>query len=97
MEYWRLLFHKITIGDIKKFEETYKGSEEERDTVKTVYLEKEGDMEAIMEQVSRFIAEQCMKWGAIIGVTLPAEPHPFSPLTMSSCAMALKLGAQGSI
>lgn len=52
MEYWRLLFQKVTIDDIKKFEETYKGSEEESDTLKTVYLEKEGDMNAIMEEVS---------------------------------------------
>ena len=51
MEYWRLLFQKVTIGDIEKFEETYKGSEEERDTLKSVYLEKEGDMNAILEEV----------------------------------------------
>lgn len=70
MEYWRLLFHKITIEDIKKFEETYKGSEEEKDTVKTVYLEKEGDMEAILEQVCRFV------W---FSITL-AYPPLLSPL-----------------
>lgn len=52
MEYWRLLFHKVTFDDIKKFEETYKGSDEEKDTLKAVYLEKEGDMEAILEEVS---------------------------------------------
>ena len=54
MEYWRLLFHKVTIDDIRKFEETYKGSDEEKDTLKAVYLEKEGDMEAILEEVSLF-------------------------------------------
>ena len=52
MEYWRLLFQKVTVADIRKFEESYKGSTEEKDTVKAVYLEKEGDMEAILEQVS---------------------------------------------
>lgn len=52
MEYWRLLFHKVTLDDIKKFESSYKGSEEERDTVKAVYLEKEGNMEAILEEAS---------------------------------------------
>ncbi len=51
MEYWRLLFHKVTVEDIKKFEESYKGSEEERDTLKAVYLEKEGNMDAILEEV----------------------------------------------
>ena len=42
----------MTLDDIKKFEEQYKGSEEEKATLKTVYLEKEGDMDAIMEEVS---------------------------------------------
>ena len=51
-EYWRLLFPKVTLSDIKKFEERYKGSEEERDTLKTLYLEKEGNMDVIMEEVS---------------------------------------------
>ena len=37
--------------DIKNFEDSYKGSEEERDAVKSIYLEKEGDMDALLENV----------------------------------------------
>ena len=42
---------KITVEDIKNFEDSYKGSEEERDAVKSIYLEKEGDMDALLENV----------------------------------------------
>lgn len=41
----------MTLKDIKKFEESYKGSDEERETLKSVYLEKEGDMDAILQEV----------------------------------------------
>ncbi len=50
-EYWRLLFPKITVDDIRNFEGSYRGSEEERDALKSVYLDKEGDMDAILENV----------------------------------------------
>ncbi len=50
-EYWRMLFSKIKIEDIKLFEESYKGSEEELDTLKSVYMDSEGDMDAILEGV----------------------------------------------
>lgn len=53
-EYWRLLFSKVKIEDIKSFEESYKGSEEERDTLKSVYVDSEGDMDAIMDGVSLY-------------------------------------------
>ncbi|XP_029465047.1 dnaJ homolog subfamily C member 9 [Rhinatrema bivittatum] len=50
-EYWRLLFKKITVEDIKAFEETYKGSEEEVTDVKQAYLDFHGDMDKIMQSV----------------------------------------------
>ncbi|KAG8435169.1 hypothetical protein GDO86_013205 [Hymenochirus boettgeri] len=50
-EYWRLLFKKITVEDIKAYEEKYKGSEDENKDIKQAYLDFEGDMESIMESV----------------------------------------------
>ena len=51
-EYWRLLFKKVTLDDIRTFEKSYKGSEEEAETLKSAYLDCEGDMERIMEEVN---------------------------------------------
>ncbi|XP_041722301.1 dnaJ homolog subfamily C member 9 [Coregonus clupeaformis] len=47
-EYWRLLFPKITLQDIQEFERKYKGTEEERQDVMQLYLQHQGDMDAIM-------------------------------------------------
>ncbi|XP_027863205.1 dnaJ homolog subfamily C member 9 [Xiphophorus couchianus] len=46
-EYWRLLFPKITVQDILEFEKKYKGSDEERADVIRLYVQHEGDMDAI--------------------------------------------------
>ncbi|XP_051897654.1 dnaJ homolog subfamily C member 9 [Pristis pectinata] len=50
-EYWRLLFKKVTVADIKNFEDKYKGSEEEMTDIKQAYMEFKGDMDSIMESV----------------------------------------------
>ncbi|XP_069836611.1 dnaJ homolog subfamily C member 9 [Dendropsophus ebraccatus] len=50
-EYWRLLFKKITVEDIKAYEEKYKGSEEERADIIQAYMDFEGDMDDIMDSV----------------------------------------------
>lgn len=50
-QYWRLLFSKISVQDIKSFEESYKGSVEELETLKCVYCESEGDMDVILAEV----------------------------------------------
>lgn len=49
--YWRLLFKKISFDDIKEFERNYKGSEEELNDLKSAYMDYEGDMEQILENV----------------------------------------------
>lgn len=41
-EYWRLLFKRVTLEDIKQFEAEYKGSEEEEADLRTAYVESEG-------------------------------------------------------
>lgn len=51
LAYWRLLFKKITLEDIKNFEEKYIGSEEELTDIKQAYMDFEGDMDQIMESV----------------------------------------------
>ena len=52
MEYWRLLFKKVTTEDILSFEKTYKGSQEELDSLKSTYVDSEGSMDTILETVS---------------------------------------------
>ncbi|KAM3862696.1 dnaJ homolog subfamily C member 9 [Diretmus argenteus] len=46
-DYWRVLFPKITVQDIQEFESKYKGSEEEREDVIQLYIQHQGDMDAI--------------------------------------------------
>ncbi|XP_046398157.1 dnaJ homolog subfamily C member 9-like [Ischnura elegans] len=50
-KYWRLLFKKITLQDIKNFETKYKGSKEELEDLRKAYLEGEGEMDYILETV----------------------------------------------
>ncbi|KAK8751107.1 hypothetical protein OTU49_013058 [Cherax quadricarinatus] len=50
-QYWRLLFRKITVEDIKNFESKYRESEEELSDLKEAYLDGEGDMEYILQNV----------------------------------------------
>nr|XP_040034131.1 dnaJ homolog subfamily C member 9 [Gasterosteus aculeatus aculeatus] len=48
-DHWRLLFPKITVQDILEFEKKYKGSEEERKDVIQLYVQHEGNMDAITD------------------------------------------------
>ncbi|XP_013385220.1 dnaJ homolog subfamily C member 9 [Lingula anatina] len=50
-DYWRLLFAKISVSDIKQFEENYKESEEELNDLKAAYVDYEGDMDEIIDSV----------------------------------------------
>uniref|UniRef100_A0A8C3YJK8 DnaJ homolog subfamily C member 9 n=1 Tax=Catagonus wagneri TaxID=51154 RepID=A0A8C3YJK8_9CETA len=49
--YWRLLFKKISLGDIQAFEKIYKSSEEELADIKQACLDFKGDTDQIMESV----------------------------------------------
>ena len=51
VEYWRLLFNKVTVDDIKAYEKNYKGSEQELEDLKSAYLEYEGDMDQILDNI----------------------------------------------
>ncbi|XP_014675752.1 PREDICTED: dnaJ homolog subfamily C member 9-like [Priapulus caudatus] len=51
MDYWRLVYQKVSTKDIEDFEEKYKGSEEELEDLKTAYVDYEGDMESILANV----------------------------------------------
>ena len=52
-DYWKLLFPKVTVENIKSFELTYKGSEEEAEDLKRAYMQHEGDMDRIMTEVGK--------------------------------------------
>ena len=68
-QYWRILFKKVTLDDIKNFEKKYKNSEEEAKDLKNAYLDAEGDMDEILDNVlcctlddePRFV-EMIQKW-----------------------------------
>lgn len=51
VEYWRLLFNKITVDDIKAYEKNYKGSQQELEDLKSAYIEFEGDMDKILDNI----------------------------------------------
>uniref|UniRef100_UPI00358FE993 dnaJ homolog subfamily C member 9-like isoform X3 n=1 Tax=Myxine glutinosa TaxID=7769 RepID=UPI00358FE993 len=48
-QYFRHLFKKVNVVDIKSLEEAYRDSEEERDDLQQAYLDFEGDMDRILE------------------------------------------------
>jgi len=50
-EYWRILFKKVTLEDVKKFEEKFRGSTEEEEELKNAYIESEGQMGVIIDSV----------------------------------------------
>ena len=41
----------VTVEKIQAFSESYKGSKEEAEELKSSYIQNEGDMDAIMEEV----------------------------------------------
>jgi DnaJ family protein C protein 9 len=49
--YWRALYKKISLDDIKAFEKNYKGSIMEKEDLKEAYKKAKGDMEEILESV----------------------------------------------
>lgn len=51
MNYWKSIFRKITIDDIKKFEEEYLGSETEIRDLKRAYINGKGSMDYIIQSV----------------------------------------------
>ncbi|XP_059046053.1 dnaJ homolog subfamily C member 9 [Achroia grisella] len=51
MVYWRLLFKKITLEDIKAYEKEYAGSQQEREDLKQAYMTGKGNMDYIVDHV----------------------------------------------
>ena len=51
--------------DIRAFEKTYKGSDEELDDLKAAYLQHEGDMDHILEEVCGGGGGMCGEEGTV--------------------------------
>ncbi|CAI9733612.1 Hypothetical predicted protein [Octopus vulgaris] len=49
--YWRCLFKRISVNDVMEFEKQYKGSAQELEDLKNCYVEYEGDMDRIMDNM----------------------------------------------
>ena len=64
--YWRILFRKITIADIEKFQGEYRFSEAEKHDVITAYVQCEGDMDSMLEMIPCSIAEDDIRFKEII-------------------------------
>ncbi|KAM4031737.1 dnaJ homolog subfamily C member 9 [Anomaloglossus baeobatrachus] len=75
-EYWRLLFKKITVEDIKEYEKKYKGSEEERADIIQAYMDFEGDMDDIMCSVILASIEDEPRIKAIIQKAIKKKEVP---------------------
>ncbi|KAL5011054.1 hypothetical protein ScPMuIL_013359 [Solemya velum] len=65
-DYWRILFRKITVDDIKEFEKEYKESEEELADLKVAYVEAEGDLDQVMDMVMLATVEDEPRFTKII-------------------------------
>ncbi|XP_073235225.1 dnaJ homolog subfamily C member 9-like [Porites lutea] len=77
--YWRLLFKKITVEDIAEFEKQYKGSEEEMNDLKAAYLDYEGDMDAILENVMCATVDDDERFRKVIKELILKENLPKFP------------------
>ncbi|XP_055517924.1 dnaJ homolog subfamily C member 9 [Leucoraja erinacea] len=75
-EYWRLLFKKVTVADIKNFEDIYKGSEEEMVDIKQAYVDFKGDMDRIMESVLCSTAEDEPRIRDVLEKAVKAQELP---------------------
>lgn len=76
VDYWRLMFPKITTDDIAKFENEYKGSDEELKDLKTAYLEFEGDMESVLENVLCATVDDEQRFCNILQACIDSEELP---------------------
>ncbi|XP_078284480.1 dnaJ homolog subfamily C member 9 [Rhinoraja longicauda] len=75
-EYWRLLFKKVTVAEIKNFENNYKGSEEEMADIKQAYVDFKGDMDRIMESVLCSTAEDEPRIRGVLEKAVQAQELP---------------------
>jgi len=75
-QYWRLLFKKITIDDIQNFEKEYKESEEELNDLKQAYLDGEGSIQYINDNVLCSTVEDEPRYRKIINKWIKNEDVP---------------------
>ncbi|XP_064113680.1 dnaJ homolog subfamily C member 9-like [Macrobrachium nipponense] len=78
-EYWRLMFKKIDIQDIKDFEAKYRESEEEMNDLKQAYLDGEGDMNYVLSEVLCCTYEDEGRFRGIIEEWIEKEEVPDFP------------------
>ncbi|XP_076309880.1 dnaJ homolog subfamily C member 9 [Tachypleus tridentatus] len=64
--YWRLLFPKVSQKDIENYLKKYKGSEEEKEDLKTYYERFEGDMDKISEHAPGYDVDEEERYREII-------------------------------
>ncbi|XP_064643785.1 dnaJ homolog subfamily C member 9-like [Lineus longissimus] len=50
-DYWRLVYHKISPQEIEEFTKEYQGSDEELDDLKSAYMDFEGNMDEILDNI----------------------------------------------
>jgi len=77
--YWRMLFKKITVNDIAEFEEQYRGSEEETNDIRAAYLDYEGNMESVLENMLCATIEDEDRFREIIETLILKENLPKFP------------------
>ena len=75
-DYWRCLFKKVSLSDIKKFEEEYKNSKEELEDLKKYYLESSGSMETILNSIMCATNEDESRFRSILGDLIEKKELP---------------------
>jgi len=89
-QYWRMLFQKITVEDIKHFEKTYRHSEEEMIDLKQAYLDGQGDMEYVLSSVPCCSDEDQQRFVDLIGQWVEKDELPFLKAFRQLTAKELK-------
>ncbi|XP_055996902.1 dnaJ homolog subfamily C member 9-like [Ostrea edulis] len=78
-DYWRLLFKKVSVDDIKTFEKDYKDSAEELEDLKSAYVECEGDMDKIIDTVMCATIEDEPRFAKILKLLIKKKEVPDFP------------------
>uniref|UniRef100_UPI00358FE42D dnaJ homolog subfamily C member 9-like isoform X2 n=1 Tax=Myxine glutinosa TaxID=7769 RepID=UPI00358FE42D len=75
-QYFKHLFKKVNVVNIRSFEEVYRGSEEERDDLRQAYFDFQGDMDRIMEVMLCARVEDELVFRKLLEVSVRAGELP---------------------
>ncbi|OQR95221.1 hypothetical protein ACHHYP_00208 [Achlya hypogyna] len=79
LDYWRMLFPKVTEKDIQSFETSYRGSDEEAQDVLNAYQKYKGKMQSILDVIMLSTDNDIDRFAEIIQEAIDADEVPLYP------------------